>query len=463
MQTDMHECRYTREVARYIASTCQASVPPEILDKARLHLLDTLAAIICGTRLRAGQQAVSYASSYGGPSQAAIPGTMLVTDAVNAAFTCGMSAHADETDDSHLGGRFHPGCAVVPAALATAQLFTRDGRSLLGSIITGYEIGARSTMSLGYSTPRSGTHSSHCLGANFGAAAAAGALAGLDAIQCEHLLSYATQQASGIAYWERDTDHIEKAFDFGGMGARNGVFGALFVKSGASGVSGSMTGEYSYLSAFGENPDPDRLVRALGQNFEIMSTSIKKWSVGSPIQAALDSVAAIQATEQIRSEDIRHVRVTLPDDRFRIVNNRDMPSVCVQHMIALALVDGRVTFHSSHDGERMGDPSILDMRQRIDAIPSRELTQAKPARQAIVSIELVGGRSLVNHTRAVLGTPDNPMNQEQVEAKALDLMAPVLGVSNARSLIDSVRNIETCPDLNELRPLWQPAIRTQGM
>src|SRR3546814_5235079 len=82
----------------------------------------------------------------------------------------------------------------------------------------------------------------------------------------------------GIAYWQRDSEHVEKAFDFGGMGARNGVFAALFVAAGASGVPGSLTGDFSYLSAFAEKARPDALVEGLGSRYEILAASIKKRS-----------------------------------------------------------------------------------------------------------------------------------------------------------------------------------------
>src|SRR5690606_30143391 len=315
-------------VAAHIAAAASAPLPGEVMLRARLHLLDGLAAIVSGTRLKAGRIATAFVAGEGGRAEARLPGTGPVTTAMNAAFANAQAGPADETDDSHLGGRFHPGCAVVPAALAVAEARGRGGAALLRALVCGYDIGARATVALGFSGPRSGTHSTHCLGANFGAAAAAGALAGLDARQCEHLLSYATQQASGIAYWQRDSEHVEKAFDFGGMGARNGTFAALFVASGASGVPGSLTGEFSYLSAFAEDAQPEALVDALGSRYEILAASIKKWCVGSPIQAALDSLTALMAEHRLRAEDVARLRAIMPDDRFVIINDRDMPDVC---------------------------------------------------------------------------------------------------------------------------------------
>jgi len=454
----VNNANYTNKLAHYLTDVAHTPLPIEVNAKTRHHLLDSLAAMVSGTRLAAGRTAVRFVRNQCGVAQASVPGTQIITTAIDAAFASAMAAHADETDDSHLEGRFHPGCAVVPAALAMAEHKRVSGSRLLQAIAAGYDVGARATKALGFSAPRSGTHSTHSLGANFAAAAASGVVAGLDTDAMEHLLSYATQQSSGIAYWQRDTEHVEKAFDFGGMGARNGTFAALFVDSGASAVKGSLTGDTSYLSAFAENPKPNELIDGLGERYEIMSASIKKWCVGSPIQAVLDSVEVLQQSHAIEIDEISAIRVTVPDDRFVIVNDRDMPTVCLQHLVALALLDGGISFESCHDQARMYDPHVLAVRKKVRPIPSKELTEARPARQAIVEIEMFDGRLLQHHTRAVLGTPENPMSQAQVEAKAYELMLPILGDGQARDLVDAVNRIDSVDDVSTLRRFWMVEI-----
>src|SRR3546814_12363862 len=119
-----------------------------------------------------------------------------------------------------------------------------------------------------------------------------------------------------------------------------------------------------------------------------------------------------------------------------------MPDVCLQHLLALTLVDGGLTFASSHDSARMADPEILAVRRRIAAIPSAELTAARPARQAIVEIDCVDCRRLNHRTCAVLGTPDNPQSESQVGEKARDLMEPVRGGDQTENLITALRRTE---------------------
>ena len=256
-----------------------------------------------------------------------------------------------------------------------------------------------------------------------------------------------------MPFWHRDTQHVEKAFDFGGMGARNGVAGAMMVAAGFSAVEDAFSGRNNFYTGFGEKPAPAMLAAELGSRFEIMAASIKKWCVGSPIQAVLDATEALIAEHKVRGSDIARIRITMPDDRMHIVDNRSMPDVCVQHMTALMLADGTLTFAATHDHARMQDDKVLAVRRKIELLPSPELSKAVPARQAIVEIECTDGRTLRHHAKAVRGTPDNPMTNAEIEDKARDLIAPITGAANADKLVAACGNLETLHSVRELRPL----------
>ena len=384
----------TRELSGYIASALTQPLPEEVAEKAKCHLLDTLAAMVSGSRLPPGQRAIAYVRAQSGRRQATVVGSRIVTTAVNAALANGMSAHADETDDSHAGGRFHPGCAIVPAALATAELADRDGARLLRGLVLGYDIGARFVMALGLGVAYGRPHSTHSLGGLFGAAAAAGALLGLDGRRVRFQLSYAVQQASGLAYWTRDPEHIEKAFDFGGMPARNAVAAATMAAAGFTAVEDPLAGPRTFLEAFAEAPRPEALIEGLGRRFEIMQASIKKWAAGAPIQAALDALETLMRVHRLRPADVASVTVRLPHDRIHLVDDRDVPNLCAQHLLAMLLQDGALGFAAAHDRARMRDPAVLALRARIRLVPDAALTRALPPRQAIVEVTTRDGRQL---------------------------------------------------------------------
>lgn len=443
-----------RELSQYMADTAQGRLPPEVAEKTKHHVLDTIGAMITGAELTPGKRAVEFVASLGGREEACVPGSRIVTSAMYAALANGMTAHADETDDSHSAGFWHPGCAVVPAALAMAEHQGLGGRALLNAVALGYDVGSRVTMTLGAREyAHSGHKSSHTVGANFGAHAACGALCGFDAARMRWLLAYAAQQASGTYVWQRDVEHIQKAFDFGGMAGRNAVCSALMVAAGCTGVNDVFSGRHNYFQAFAPQADPGGMARALGSTYEIMNASIKKWAVGSPIQASLDSLQALLLEHDLAPSAIAGIRARVADAEASIVDNREMPDICFQHCLALMVLERTASFHSLHDYDRLEDPDVLRERAKVTLIADPELTRALPRRKAVVEVDTMDGRTLTHRTDDVRGTCDNPMSRREVEDKVRDLLIPLMGDTRAEELIAAVWSIEGCADLRELRPL----------
>lgn len=444
-----------RQLSAYIARALRKPLPPAVLEKTKHHVLDTIAAMLSGSRLLPGRKALSFVRTLGGAREAGVIGSRIVTSAVNAALANGMAAHADETDDSHAASLTHPGCGVVPAALAMAERERRSGAALLRAVALGYDVGCRLTLSLDAYQFREDGHSTHSFGPMFGAAAAAAALAGLKESQVRHVLSYTAQQAAGISCWMRDEEHIEKAFDFGGMPARNGVTAAAMVAHGFSGVEDVFAGERSFFVAYGRKPAPEALVCGLGETYEIMNTNIKRWSVGSPIQAPLDSLAELMEKHEFETQDITKLVVRVAHQGANTVDNRDMPDICMQHMCAVMLLDGTVSFKSSHDEKRMRERRVVAIREKVELVGDDALSAAMPSRQGIVELQLRDGRTLRHHTKAVRGTADNPMTRAEVDAKSYALMLPVIGRGRARKLCDAVWQLDRLADVCKLRPLLQ--------
>jgi 2-methylcitrate dehydratase PrpD len=227
------------------------------------------------------------------------------------------------------------------------------------------------------------------------------------------------------------------------------------VAAGFSGVEDPLAGARTFLKAFAEQPRPEALVEGLGSRFEIMQASIKKWPAGAPIQAALDALETLIRAHGIGRADVASLTVRLPDDRIHLVDDRDVPNLCAQHLLAVLLQDGALGFAAAHDRARMRDPAVLALRQRIRLVPDAALTRALPPRQAIVEIATHQGERFAHHARAVRGTPEHPMDRHEVEAKAEGLLAPVLGAGRARALAEQVRRIERLPAVRTLRPLLQ--------
>ena len=449
-----------KKLSAYIAGALGKPLPREVTERAKLHLLDTLAAMVSGSRLLPGRRMIAYVKTLGGTQESSVAGTHIVTTAVNAALANGIFAHADETDDSHRPSITHPGASVVPAALAIAERNRLGGTALLRAMVLGYDVGTRLTMSLDLIPFYQRGHHPPCFGGLFGAAAAAAALARLDAPRVRNALAYTAQQAAGLSALFRDPEHMEKAFAMGGMPAHNATQAALLAAHGFTGVADAFSGDRNFYAAFSPGANLDLLVRGLGKSYEVLNTSIKKWPTGGPILGPLDALDTIRKGSAFTADDVEKLVVRIPEDRAAIVNNRAMPDINLQHMIAVMLLDGAVSFRASHDFPRMRDSRVVRLKKRIhlvgikpDARTASRWSADRGRWQGEVEVTLRDGRSLKHYTYAARGSNHNPMTREEENAKALDLMAPVLGRKRAATLIAAVWGVEKIRDARALGAL----------
>ncbi|KQQ41205.1 2-methylcitrate dehydratase [Methylobacterium sp. Leaf125] len=424
----------TGRLARYMVAAREAPLPPEVMTACKHRILDTFGAMLSGARMRPGTMAAGYVRGQGGVAQCSVVGTDLRTSAINAALANAMCAHADETDDFEPVTKAHPGSATVPAAL-------------------GYDLCCRLLMALGPDLVRGSHRSAEGTSSTFGALGAASSLARLDEQRTRFALSYAAQQVSGLWSWVKDEDHIEKAFDFAGMGARNGVTAVSMVEAGLTGVADVLDGTHNLFIAPSSAPKPEAMVADLGRRFYVAETAIKTYSVGYPIQSPLDAVLTLRTEHGLSAEDVRHVRVSLPTDAIGIVGHSAMPDVSCQHLVALALVRGGVSFADSHDATLMQDPAIRAVRDRIELVGDPALMMPEAPRSARVALTLSDGRTVEHMTKYPPGTKENPLSTERVSAKVRDLIVPVIGAGKADDLIGRLNALETVADIRTLSPL----------
>ncbi len=439
------------KLSAYTADARNRALPDNVVQETKHHILDTIAAMVSGSELTPGRMAIEFARAYGGENVATVVASRVACGPIEAAFANGMLAHSDETDDDFTTGGAHPGCAVVPAALASAEKFGIGGTHFLRAVALGYDIGLRAMMTVG-----PGMKETHNLVGTMGAAAAAGCAAGLNAQQMRWLLDYAAQQAgAGIGAWRRDTEHIEKAFVFGAMGARNGVNAALVVHSGWTGVNDVLSGPNNFVESYNSKADPVGMIEQLGERYGVVQTTIKKWTTGGPIQAPLDALENLRKRQPFAADQVKQVVVRAATSAAYTVNNRDMPDICLQHLVAVMVIDKTVSFRAAHDKARMEDPAVLRERAKVQLVPDEELEKLIPVRVAIVEVTLTDGTRLTERVEHVRGTPENPMTRDEVVAKARELMAPVLGAATCSKLIERVLALDTVKDIRELRPLLQ--------
>ena len=443
------------KLSGHIATAVQRPVPTAVIARAKLHLVDTFAAMISGSRLLPGRKAIHYVKTLGGKPGAGIIATRLVTTPQNAALANGMFGHADETDDTHPPSLTHPGTSVVPAALAIGEQHRLPGRALLRAIVLGYDICSRTLLTLKPMPYLRSGHHAAATGQLFGAAATAGALLNLSAQQIRFTLSYAGQQTAGLYTMFRDPEHIEKAYAMGGMPAHNGTQAALMAAHGWTGVEDIFSGERDFFFTFApEEVDRNEMVRGLGREYEIMRAGIKRWPVGGPIQGPMHVLRDLILEHELNAGDVTQIIARMPDKELEIVNNRASPDISVQHLLSVMLIDGNITFKSAHDFARMKDPAVLKVRRLVQAIGDAALTDAQRRWRCVMELRLKDGRVLRHQTMAAKGSFENPLTPDEENEKALDLIQPVLGRKRSAALLQALWNFDKITDVRTLRKLY---------
>jgi len=451
----------TAVLAEYIVRARRADLPESVAERGKHHILDTLAAMVSGTALPVGQMALKYVGLQGGGSDATVVGLKGRHNGVFAALANGMLAHADETDDSHAAAGMHPGCAIIPAALAMAEKNGKSGAEFLRAVVLGYDVGARLMRAIGADIRQPNRrYDTHAVGGTFGAAAAAGACTAgtLGVTEARYLLSYAAQQASGLASYPMDSFHVEKGFIFGGMPARNGMTAAAMLEAGFTGIEDDLEGYNGFLPSFGaEKAAPEQLGDDLGERFEIMRTNIKKYSVGSPIQAPVDCLVNIMRAHGVGSDDFDEMIVYTPRGEDRITRaDQHMSNLNLRYLLAATLLDGGLSFAAAHDDARVHAPEVARITSRISIRANPALSSPESPRQGIVEFVTTDGRVLSDHVVKVRGAMENPMSTDEVVAKARELLETALAPDRADRLIRLVLKLDDVGEIGALTQLLRP-------
>ena len=440
----------TGRLAAYMVASRERALPDRVLLDAKHRILDTIAAMVSGSALPPGVMATRFIRTQGGVPETSILASNIKTSAINAALINGMLAHADESDDFEPVTKAHPGSAAVPAALAMAEKEHRSGSEMIRAVALGYDVGCRFLLALGPDLVRSTHRGAEGYAATMNAMAVAASLARFDETGMRYAISYAAQQVSGLWSWVDDHDHIEKAFDFGGMGARNGVTATLMVQAGFTGVHDVLGGTHNLLQALSTEPKPDALLADLGSRYFISESGIKTFPVGYPNQSPLDALLKLRRAHDLTPATVERIVVHLPEDAVGIVSNSPMTDVNCQYLMATALVDGGVSFANAHSREHMAAPQIRAIMERVKVIGDPKLNDPAAPRGALVEVVLKDGRTVSEHTRFPPGTRENPLNTEAVNAKARDLMVPVLGTERTEKAIRQLNGLEQVNDVADL-------------
>jgi 2-methylcitrate dehydratase PrpD len=233
------------------------------------------------------------------------------------------------------------------------------------------------------------------------------------------------------------------------------VTAALLVQAGGTAVDDIFSGADNFFQGFVPLNNPEMVIDKLGERYEVTRTNVKKWTVGAPIQAPLDALDNLIRRNGFHADQVKQVVVRVAANEATIVDNREIPDICLQHLIAVMLLDKTVSFKSAHDEARMKDATVLKQRAKVRLIHDEDLEKLMPRREAVVEVTLNDGKTFSDRVGNVKGTAENPMTREEIIAKARDLITPTMGTVKTQKLIGTVFALERVKNVVELRPLLQ--------
>jgi 2-methylcitrate dehydratase PrpD len=431
------------QFAEYAVREQTAKLPKEVVHHAKRAVIDWCASLLPGSRIAPAtllEEALADELDHGRARLAS--GRRATVRA--AALINGAASHAVEFDDIWRDAVYHPASPVISAALAAAQSQGAPGERFLRAVIVGYEVSTR----IGDAVMPSHYKYWHTTGTvgTFGAAAAVATLLGCNREQFVHALGNAGTFAAGLQQAFRSQAMAKPLH--GGHAAEAGALAALAAARGVTGVADILEGEVGFGAAMSVKPDWTLATRGLGSDYHITRITFKNHGCCGHNFAALDAALTLKREHGFTHRDVRKVRIATYQGGLDIVDNPRpegdyQAKFSIQYTVAHALVHGSVRLNAFAP-ERLRDPDVRALMQKIECVADAELSKAFPRQRAArVEIELASGRRVEHFQPTRKGDPEAPLTDAELDDKFLELATPVIGDARARALLKRLWSLET--------------------
>ncbi len=444
-----------QQLAAFCSSLCWSSLPPEARERTKELVLDLLGVAARGSRELSTAPVHAFVHAQG-PGKATVIGAPFRASAAWAALANGTAAHAIEMDDVTTESSLHPGVAVIPAALATAEERNAPPAAFLEAVVAGYEVTMRVGSALDPASAYArGFHPTGVAGA-FGAAVAAGWLLGLDADRLTHAMGIAGTMAAGSLEYLADGAWTKRLN--AGWAAHAGVVAAGLAAGGFTGPATALDGRLGLLRAYTDAPRPERLLADLGDPLQVVRVSIKPYACCRYNHGLIDCILKLRREHGIRPEEVERVRLGVlsggallvadPIEAKRQPRNAVDAQFSAPFAAAVALVRGAAGL-AEYGDEALRDPTIRRLMAATECYRDPALDAAYPRQwPAAAELYMRDGRVLKAHVPYATGEPENPVPREGLVAKFVGLAKPLLPEADARDLADRVLHLEAEAELS---------------
>ena len=438
----------TAALVEFISELRYPTIPDEARHYARRHLLDTVGVMIAGAAGDVASRAEAVLATVRPAGRIPVPGRARRADLIDAAFIGGTAAHGIELDDGFRQGSVHPGCVVIPAALALGCARHSDGQALMQAIVAGYETVIAIGRACHPDLRQRGFHPTAAVGV-FGSAAAAGKLGALSPDRLANAFGLAASSAGGLFAFVNGGGDIKRLH--AGHAAREGLQAALLADQGVEGPPGVLEARDGFMQAF-SRADKARVI-ALPPPFGITDCYIKPYPCCRHIQPAVEALIGVLADENIASDEVERIEVAT----YRIAAEHaetgwdDFASAQLSfpYLIGLALKFRAIKLKHFADEVRR-DPGFAAIARKLTVTAPPDVDRLYPQlRPARVTVTTARG-SFTRQADEALGSRIVPLDDAALEAKFLGLVGPVLGTARAKALAEQLWSIDALSDVAPL-------------
>jgi len=448
----------TRELAAFAAGLSFHDLPPEVVSKARLCVLDAVGCILHGSTLPWTRIVQDMVVEQGGAPQAAIIGTPHRTSASQAVLVNSTAGHGFELDDAHTRASMHAGSMTLSTVLALSEWKGGvSGPDLVTAMVAGYETGLRVGMAGAGNIFRRGFHSAAVCGV-FAAAASAGRLLGISPDQMNHAFGIAGSLAAGLMAAQEGA-MVKRLHS--GRAAQTGVYAVLLAQRGFTGIPNVLEAPFGgFFSAMTDRNEPGALTAGLGEIWETLSVGFKPYATAGAIHSSLQALDAIMSENRLSADDMAEVSVRCTTYCCQHVAWPYRPQgvasaqINIYYALAAMAVD-RDAMIGQFREERLCDPRILSFIPRIRVEPDPRFDAMGNAFRYAVHLA-VRARDGASYERESLyrpGTRENPVSEERLRAKFALLAGSALPVDRVGSIADNVDRLHELHDSRDLSDL----------
>jgi 2-methylcitrate dehydratase PrpD len=410
----------TRVLAGYAASLRLEDIPREVRARAKECLIDTIAIALRGREPPWSRIAVDLARDQANTGKSRLIGFAdVAVRAESAAFTNGVLAHALELDSLRKpGAGVHPGAVVVAAALAAGQERGSSGKALLTAVIAGFEVLLRVGLATAHSAEPRGFHAPGLTGP-FGAAAAAGALFGLNKQQMTSAFGIAGSTCSGLMQFAVEKEGaMVKRFHIG-HAAQNGIVAARLAERGFSGPQRILEGQKGFLATYCGKYRVEALTAGLSTSYETLNLCLKRYPSHITAHTAVYAIERLRAEAGLDPGEVTNVRVVGTDRMAEFNSDREpkdpaLANYSIPFCIAAALT-GNLDDPATFDPSRIANAQVRDLCGRVEVLSDGRSSHSDWKTTTIVSCR--DGRILEKTIDDFPGTPAMPLSAAELEGR----------------------------------------------